>query len=231
MNTKITILLLSLLILVGCKKINGPILWVPNSVKIVMLGDSETRRINHYWGPDTNWNTLIGYDSIFNYGYDAYKTQDLLDWPVYEAMNKNPHVIFLMAGINDAHHNVPLSTTLSNIRTLIDTIRGRNIDVVVQSVFPTTNYYDTLYGGFPTNGILAYRAKIMSDSIQSICIRKNVPFLDIRPGLLTRVSPTNYIPFLRNDKSIDGIHLNYAGYEVWKGHLVNYLRNNYNLIL
>lgn len=225
MKTYLTLLLVSMtLVLTCCRKREINKSWQP---KIVMLGDSETRRINHYWGPDTNWNTLMDYDSIFNYGYDAYNSGDILSGPVYDAMNANPDVIFLMIGINDAHQSIPLSTTLSNIRILIDTIRGRNIDLVIQSVFPTTNYYDTLYGGFPTNGILATRAKIMSDSIRNICLQKDVPWLDIRQGLVIDTWYRNQILYLRNDKSIDGIHLNYAGYQVWADHLQDYITNNY----
>lgn len=225
--------LLSLaLIIVSCNKYNvggQNKTDVPTSlpVKIVMLGDSETRRINHYWGPDTNWNTLVNYNNIYNYGFDAYSTQDILNGPVYWAMDENPDVIFLMIGINDAHHNVPLSTTLANIRILIDTIQGRGIDLVMESVMPTTNYYDTLYGGFSSNGILATRARIMSDSIQSICLAKGIDFLDIRLGLITSPITRNGIAYLRNDRSVDGIHLNYSGYQVWANHLVDYLNDNY----
>lgn len=202
----------------------------PN-IKIVMLGDSETRRINHYWGPDTNWNTLMGFDTILNYGYDAWGTWEMLyadgtNSPMYLAMNQNPDLICIMIGINDAHQNIPLSQTLARYRIIMDSIQNRNIPLVVQSVLPTTNYYDTLYGGFPSNGILATRARTMNDSLYNICNQKNIPFLDIRPGLINPTTHRAAIQYLYNNKSIDGIHLNYDGYEVWKNNLTTWLINN-----
>lgn len=238
MKKRLNLLLIAMMLLltvcVGCIKSNNHSIeknLVNPNLKIVMLGDSETRRINHYWGADTNWNTLMGFDTILNYGFDAWGTWEMLyangsDAPMYLAMNQNPDLICIMIGINDAHQNIPLSNTLDRYRIIIDSIQGRNIPLVVQSVLPTTNYYDTLYGGFPSNGILASRAKIMNDSIINICTQKCVPFLDLRPGLVTDPIYRNGTRYLLNNKSIDGIHLNYAGYEVWKTHLTTWLINN-----
>jgi alpha-glucosidase len=196
-------------------------------LRIVMLGDSETRRIHHYWGADTNWNTITGYKHIFNLGFDGYKSTDLLHYekdtvaPLYLAIHKKPQIIFLMIGINDIGESIPLSETLLNIRTLIDTIQAHKIDLVIQSVLPTTNYYDTLYGGFSENGIMARRTRIMNDSLKNICMAKQIDFLDLRPGML--LSNT----FLKKELSMDGIHLNYWGYVIWKYHLKEYFKKYY----
>lgn len=196
-------------------------------LRIVMLGDSETRRINHYWGADTNWNTLTGYKHIFNLGFDGYTTQDLLYFkrdsltPVDLALKKNPDIVFLMAGINDAGQSRPLSKTLSNIRAIIDTMQAHHIEIVVQSVIPTTNYYDTLYGGFSENGVIAARVKTLNQRLIQICKAKKVTFLDVRPGML--LSDT----YLKKELSIDGIHFNYAGYVIWKDHLKDFFQQYY----
>lgn len=225
--------------LTGCKKeqhqnyqsVERNLRTTNTNIKIVMLGDSETRRINHYWGLDTNWNTLMEFDTVLNYGFDAWGTWHMLYvWgqssPLYLAMNQNPDLLCILIGINDAHQNVPLSETLDNYRTIIDSVQGRGINLVFQSVLPTTNYYDTLYGGFPTNGVLALRAKIMNDSLYHICTQRAVPFLDIRPGLVTDIFTRSGVAYLKSDKSIDGIHINYIGYEIWRDHLTNWLIAN-----
>lgn len=199
-----------------------------NNLRIVMLGDSETRRINHYWGADTNWNTLTGYKHIFNLGFDSFRSDDLLYFqsdsvkaPVYKALDKNPHIIFLMIGINDIAQSVPLDKTLSAIRTIIDTIQAHRVELVIQSVLPTTNYYDTLYGGFSENGVIAKRVKEMNNRLVQICKAKQVAFLDVRPGMLLEGT------YLKNDLSIDGIHLNYSGYQIWKDHLKGFFLKYY----
>ncbi len=197
-------------------------------LRIVMLGDSETRRINHYWGPDTNWNTLTEYKHIFNLGFDSFRSDDLLYFqsdsvkaPVYKALNKKPHIIFLMIGINDVVQSVPVSKTLSHIRTIIDTIQAHKVELVVQSVLPTTNYYDTLYGGFSENGVIAKRVRELNNRLVQLCKAKQVAFLDVRPGMLLEGT------YLKNDLSVDGIHLNYSGYQIWKDHLNEFFRKYY----
>ncbi|WP_430401982.1 GDSL-type esterase/lipase family protein [Fluviicola sp.] len=213
-----------LLALISCNK---PKKVAIADLRIVMLGDSETRRINHYWGADTNWNTLTGYKHIFNLGFDGYKTTDIIYHevdtvaPLFQALNKKPHVIFLMVGINDISLSVPLSETLSNIRLMIDTIQKHPIDLVIESVIPTTNYYDTLYGGFPVNGVIAGRVKEMNDSLKRICRFRKIPFLNIQSRML--VSNT----YLNSGLSIDGIHLNYKGYVIWKDCLKKYISTHY----
>lgn len=192
-----------------------------------MLGDSETRRINHYWGVDTNWNTLTGYKHIFNFGFDGCRTKELLHEnpdslaPVQVALKKKPHIIFLMIGINDISQSVPLTETLSNIREIIDTIQAHKVELVIQSVIPTANYYDTLYGGFSKNGIVAARVQKMNNRLKNICRENKIEFLDVRPGML--LSNT----YLKKELTMDGIHLNYWGYVIWKNHLKEFLRKYY----
>lgn len=198
----------------------------PN-IKIVMLGDSETRRINHYWGSDTNWNTLMGFDTMINYGFDAIGTWHLFEWHLLdEAIAMNPDLLCIQIGMYDALQNVPLTITLNNYRKIIDTVQAHGIDLLMQSTIPTTSYYDTLYGGFPSNGITANRSRIINDSLKLICQQRNVPFLDIRPRLVTDAVLRNGTTYQLQNKTIDGIHINYAGYEVWKGHLMQFLLNN-----
>ncbi len=197
------------------------------NLRIVMLGDSETRRINHYWGPDTNWNTLTGYKHIFNLGFDGYTTEDLRYFkrdsvtPIDLALKKKPHIVFLMAGINDAGQSRPLSKTLANIRAIIDTMQAHHIEIVIQSVIPTTNYYDTLYGGFQENGVIAARVKELNQKLIRLCNAKNIDFLDVRPGMLLEDT------YLKKELTMDGIHLNYAGYVIWKDHLKAFFQQYY----
>jgi lysophospholipase L1-like esterase len=221
----LTVCLWLLLVLTAC---NGKQKVPIEDLRIVMLGDSETRRVNHYWGPDTNWNTLTGYKHIFNLGFDSFRSDDLLYFqsdsikaPVYKALDKKPHIVFLMIGINDIAQSVPVSKTLSHIRTIIDTIQAHKVELVIQSVLPTTNYYDTLYGGFSQNGVIASRVKELNDQLVQICKAERIYFLDLRPGMLFEGT------YLKHDLSVDGIHLNYSGYQIWKDHLKEFFRKYY----
>lgn len=221
----LTVCLWLLLVLTAC---NGKQKVPIEDLRIVMLGDSETRRVNHYWGPDTNWNTLTGYKHIFNLGFDSFRSDDLLYFqsdsikaPVYKALDKKPHIIFLMIGINDIAQSVPVSKTLSHIRTIIDTIQAHKVELVIQSVLPTTNYYDTLYGGFSQNGVIASRVKELNDQLVQICKAERIYFLDLRSGMLFQGT------YLKHDLSVDGIHLNYSGYQIWKDHLKEFFRKYY----
>ena len=151
-----------------------------------------------------------------------YFQSDSVKAPVYKALDKKPHIIFLMIGINDIAQSVPVSETLSHIRTIIDTIQAHQVELVIQSVLPTTNYYDTLYGGFSQNGVIASRVKELNDQLVQICKAEQIYFLDLRPGMLLEGT------YLKNDLSVDGIHLNYSGYKIWKSHLEEFFEAYYH---
>lgn len=187
------------------------------TLRIVMLGDSITEYADRF----SSWPELFGVDSVFNFGSAFAETNTLLTYPkdvplISQAINKRPTVIYLMIGINDAHHKIPLDTTLKNFNSICDSIDKYEIELIVQSVLPTTGYYDTLHGEFTSNGILANRSQIMNSELKALCKKRNYQFLDLRPYLTDG-------RFLKNEYSTDGIHLNLAGYKQWmKAIIMNY---------
>ncbi len=192
--------------------------------KIIMLGDSITNRINLF----TTWDSLLNYSNIQKIAFDGFQTQHLLfafntNCPVNQVINEAPDIVYLMAGINDAHQNVPLSTTMTYMRRICDSFDTHGIQVVIQSVLPTTDYYDTLWGGFPQNGILAGRSAIMNDSLIILCQDRSYEFLELRPFLTVN---TNGVDFLDSLCSTDGIHLNLDGYNNWSTPLYQSIQNN-----
>lgn len=208
-------LMIAILIAISCA-ISCVKETITSNDKIVMLGDSMTRRIQVFG--DNDWNTLLDYDSIYNKGFDAFTTTQILyccgatNNPLNQAINLNPDVIFVMAGANDMLRNGRISTAMDNLREIVRRIEAEGIHPVIQSVIPTTVYYDTLYGGRPYNGYNSSRINILNDSIYNYCMDNGKDWLDVRYPLVTI---GDSIPFLKNEYSTDGVHLTLSGYEEW----------------
>ncbi len=90
----------------------------PQQPSIVMLGDSLTEV--------ANWKILARCRSISNLGIGGNSTAQMLD-RLSDALSKNPKLVFVMAGTNDARRYVPNAETLANLRTIEAKVTERGI--------------------------------------------------------------------------------------------------------
>lgn len=119
-----------------------------------------------------------------------------------------PSKIFLMVGINDISHHVGADSVVRAIDELVGQIQreSRGSDVYLQSVLPINNdfkRYKNLRGEEET--VLRVNA-----GLEKVAERRGVEWIDLFPGMSDGEGK------LRRELTDDGLHLNEAGYRVWR---------------
>lgn len=156
---------------------------------IVQFGDSIIK--------GGNWNDLLGRSDIKNSGFSGFTTSHLR-WLIQKnVIEFNPEICLIEGGINDIGVGIPLERTMTNYKSLIDTLISNNITPIVQS---TLYVVDDPY------------KRVMVDSLNNFlieyCDQKSIKYLDINSKLSTDIG-------LKPEYSTDGTHINENAYYVW----------------
>jgi lysophospholipase L1-like esterase len=164
------------------------------TASIVMLGDSLTE--------GAPWRELTGCLPLVNRGIGG-DTTTRLRGRLDEVLKLKPRAIFLMIGVNDISLSIPKSTTIENLRAILDHLERADTQLFVAYVLPVTaSYAKKGMNGSITDlntaiaGVLAEHSKTRT--------------IDIRP--LMRGGDGA----LREELSYDGLHLSPKGYAVWR---------------
>lgn len=160
---------------------------VPGAV--VFIGDSITEGgIWDEWFPDT---------LVSNRGIGAEVIDDLL--VRLDTALDRPRAVFLLIGTNDLGGGDRVEDVVARAKRLVEAIIERSGDapVFVQSVMPRSAAFATDI------------AEMRSEYRQLITGYPTARFVDLVPALS---SPDGV---LRKDFSLDGVHLNGAGYRQW----------------
>jgi lysophospholipase L1-like esterase len=166
---------------------------------IVFLGDSLTQICE--------WRELLGMP-VINRGIDSDTTADILD-RLDAVLALRPQAVFLMVGINDIAQHMDAKVTVQNYSQIISRIHASNPNTIVylQSVLPTR------FHGNEMNR----QVRALNQEISNLADNKTFIFVDLYHSFLQgdEMSP---------DLSVnDGVHLNGAGYEVWKTNIMRFL--------
>jgi lysophospholipase L1-like esterase len=163
---------------------------------VVMLGNSITFGVN--------WNELMGRTTIVNRGIGSDLTQGFLHRMEY-VYNVHPKLCFIMGGINDIYENISVEKIYENYTAIIDSLRAHKIIPIIQStLFVSPKWRNAVEKNKEVeklNGMLAKYAR-----------NKKIFFLD-----LNRVLAEN--DTLKDDLTLDGVHLNSKGYKLWREEL------------
>jgi lysophospholipase L1-like esterase len=179
-----------------------------DSTDVVMLGNSLTE----YAG---DWNKLLKWRHIRNRGIAG---DDAMG--IYHRLNQvlsgKPKAIFLMVGINDLSHDLTPAQVAELCEKVIDKIHSDAPSCVlyVQSILPineTFHVWTKLEG--KTDDV-----PVINNLLHRYCRYRGINFINLFPKFVRH--GTNQ---LREDMSIDGLHLNAFGYKVWAFNLRKYL--------
>jgi lysophospholipase L1-like esterase len=164
------------------------------TASVVMLGDSLTE--------GAPWRELTGCLSLVNRGIGGDTTTRLLG-RLDEVLKSKPRAIFLMIGVNDISLSVPRSTSVENLRAILDRLERADTQPFLAYVLPVTASYAKkgMNGGIAD--LNAAIAGVLAD-------HRKTKAIDIRP--LMRGSDG----VLREELSYDGLHLSPKGYAVWR---------------
>lgn len=158
--------------------------------QIVMLGDSITA--------GAEWHELFPEAKIVNRGIGGDTTAGMLA-RVEEISQKNPRMVFLLAGINDLDMGMSPDAVFNSYRKLIDLLDDADTDVIVQS---------TLLPGRNVEEEQRMQVDALNQKLRKYCLSERILFVDLNETLAQEGA-------LASEYTFDGIHLNGTGYFAW----------------
>lgn len=173
------------------------------SKEVVFAGDSHISNFD--------WEDYFKGLSVANRGIGGDTSGGLLQ-RIEQVTELNPEKVFLLVGINDIAQGVSLESIEYSYIQIIDVIKKNkpNTHIYAQSVFPVAgelyeSYFSKQSG--PINESVARLNKRISQLA-------GATFIDVADKFGTELA-TEY--------SVDGLHLNKEGYEVWLNKIEEYV--------
>ncbi|MFA9477255.1 GDSL-type esterase/lipase family protein [Phycisphaerales bacterium AB-hyl4] len=163
---------------------------LPESPVVVMIGDSITR--------EGEWREMLPEIPVANRGIGGDTTQGVLD-RLNDSLDTSPEWVFVMIGINDLDHGIPVSTVVANIQTILSTIQASGAAPVFQS---------TLHVGPVRPPSTNEKIAQINDAVRQFCQQSGIAFIDLNASLAPNGS-------LELPYTIDGVHLTGEGYTIW----------------
>ena len=178
-------------------------LYRTSHADVVMLGDS------HIHG--ANWNELLGHNDIVNRGIRGDITSGFLN-RIEQVTRLHPRMCFIMGGINDLYASYSPKQITENIAQIVQHLRTAGIVPVAQTVM----FVDLSYSNA---GNINRQVSELNNLLKQYATAANIRCIDVN----AQVCRGN---FLRREFTVDGIHLNAAGYRVWSNEVEKIIRGN-----
>jgi len=164
------------------------------SYNIVMFGNSLTA--------GGKWNYDLNRFDIKNSGTGGFTTSHFV-WILKGAvLQYNPKICFIEGGINDIGVGIPLSRTISNYNSIVDTLLKYHIEPVLQSTFYVNYPNDSL-----TN-LMNSKVDSLNNYLSTLANIKGINYLNLNQFLSENGR-------LKKDLNRDGVHINEIGYKIW----------------
>jgi lysophospholipase L1-like esterase len=184
-------------------KIRQKLILAKGNPELIMFGDSHTA--------NAVWPSLLHGRDIIGMGYSGYTSDQLKNMLIDKVIRYKPTYCFIQGGGNDIRSRCyDKRILISNIKEMIDTLKNQDIQPVVQSLF------------------YRYKAKDYNTEIDSIneLLRElvkdeGIDFLDVNEFLSDKEG-------LKNELTLEGVHLNEHGYNIWAGIVRKYLDSKKN---
>lgn len=178
-----------------------------DSCDIIMLGNSLTN--------GCEWHELLGMPNVKNRGITSDVIEGISE-RLPSIVKGQPAKIFLMTGVNDISHNIPVDSLATAYGKLIDEIREQmpNTKLYVQSCLPVNISFGK-YAGMADkeDEIVGLNA-----ALKGMADEKGYTYIDL------------WTPFadqdghMRRELTNDGLHLLGQGYLVWRDCILPYVK-------
>lgn len=178
---------------------------LPNSNgEIIFVGDSITDRCE--------WNELFSSEKVINRGLSGDETIGVLN-RLDEIIESNPQQIFLMIGVNDLRHGVPLDSVVKNYQHIIKTIRTNSpaTEIIVQSILPVNN---KIKNANTDNQTIVN----LNKNIRKISEEYNIEYVDLFSMFIDDKGN------LKSEYTNDGLHITGNAYLIWKREIEDYIK-------
>lgn len=172
--------------------------------EIIFLGNSIT--------DNCEWAELFQNNRIKNRGIGGDDTDGILE-RLNEVISSNPEKIFIMIGTNDLAYGKSVDHVVSNYYKIIDSIQLKSPDtkIFIQSVLPVE---DAIHTTRQNTDIMS-----INTELQKLSSQKDAIYIDLFTIFKTENNKLN------PKYSIDGLHINGLGYQVWKEAIEKYVNN------
>ena len=129
-----------------------------------------------------------------------------------EVLSARPAKIFVMIGVNDIARNIPDSVILHNYGRLIDRVLqgSPQTRLVMQSVLPTNDEFKPFKNHYGKDDHI----RAVNAGLRRLCEESKVDYIDLYSRFLDASGK------LDKRYTNDGLHLNGAGYMLWKALLI-----------
>lgn len=183
----------------------------PNSSKdIIFLGNSITAGIE--------WSELLGRSDVRNRGISGDISFGVLE-RLTEVTEGKPAKVFILIGINDISRNIPDSMILRNYQLMIHRIKAESpqTKIYFQTLLPVNNEFTQFKNHYNKDEHILF----VNEELRKLAAAEKITLIDLYPHFL------NADKKLDSKYTQDGLHLNAAGYQVWKEILLKgkYLSN------
>jgi lysophospholipase L1-like esterase len=165
---------------------------------IIMLGDSITE--------GGNWAKLLKGHDVANYGIGGDTTTGIL-YRLPDVYMAHPRKVFLMIGTNDigsyllrAYDNNNVEEVFEKYKKIIEALCEAGIEVVVQSTLNVTEKHTERRNN---------EINKLNVLLQTYCMEQNIKYLDVNSVLSNN-------GVLQKQYTVDGLHLNGKGYDIWR---------------
>jgi lysophospholipase L1-like esterase len=172
-------------------------IYLIEQADIVMLGNSITHGVN--------WNDLLGRTDIVERGIVSDGIEGFLNRLEY-VTKLSPKYVFIMGGINDIYAGEDITKVIALYKELIDILISEGITPVIQS----TLYVAESYYLARNNNLQVTR---LNNELKKYAEGKGLLYIDLNK----RMSSKSY---LKEELTRDGVHLNAAGYKIWRDELI-----------
>ena len=175
--------------------------------EIIFLGNSIT-----VGGP---WGELFNDLRVKNRGISGDVTGGILYW-LEEVVERNPAKIFLLIGINDLARGVPIDTIYSNISAIIMEVKLKTPGTVlyIQSILPVNDEIGSKFQNHVNKSSEIIR---INTRLQKMAEGSGLCYVELHAS------------FANSDGKLDamytndGLHINGAGYQLWKSLVEKYV--------
>jgi lysophospholipase L1-like esterase len=183
----------------------------PNAATdIIFLGNSITA--------GTDFSELLGKPNLRNRGISGDITFGVLE-RLDEITEGKPAKVFILIGINDISRNIPDSVIVRNYAAMIRRIKKESpkTKIYFHTLMPVNNEFTQFKNHYNKDEHILF----VNKQLKSLAARERITLIDLYPHFLDGDGK------LDKKFTVDGLHLNAAGYKVWAGILMKgkYLQN------
>ncbi len=173
---------------------------------IIFLGNSITAGVD--------WSELLGMTTVRNRGISGDISFGILE-RLDEVTEGKPAKLFILIGINDISRNIPDSVILANYAKIIQRVKTASpaTKIYFHTLLPVNNEFTQFKNHYNKDEHILF----VNEELKKLAAKEKITCIDLYPQFLDTTKK------LDKQLTIDGLHLNAAGYARWATILKPYL--------